>query len=757
MKTMKQLALMGAIALTGAVGFTGCSSTSDDLVQGPEERIEKGDEVKVDFMFNVSTSNGDTRMTSANTQATTSDAFRGINNAYLATFKLDDDGKAVGSNTLAPNRCHSFGTILSAGSLNVDETDDRPASRRVIELSLETGTNALMFWGKAIKTGSDHEQGKVTMNVDQGDLASTSFSLCKIVPQQPYSTATSHIYEEGLLQHEKLIAAILTRIMRSGIQNKTCTFGESSRLIESLNWSDFVNVSGEAGSYVISKSNIAPIKDANGNDEAMCALGEKLSLAFATLNTIHPNELRAGYGEAVAQMISDLMVIVNDVANAIPVSLQEVVAQEVAKAVKANVELFFNAEEEYKWKDMPSIKANITNSSNYSAILNDCNLNDFPKTFNLPLGSVLLDFVIEEDATANKGYKFTYNYRGAVETYAMGGSTQTNDSFDPLNYMYPAELCYFGNSPIRVSDETLVANNYPDGAQAWETESSWEKNGWSSNSRVLSSTRSVAMRDNIRYGTALLKTQVRYGSAVLEDNNYYLQKKWNGVEEANNQIKVNENNTHFVLTGVLIGGQEAEVGWNYIAKSATPGFGNMVYDKVRSKLENNGEVDSIAIPAASTEEDKGTVSVPNYTLVWDNWEQKNVGKKQRDVYVALEFKNNSRDFYGENNLIRSGATFYIVGKLDPDEGHSLTDYSDGIKWPTKYALPPYDANGNSIHERRVFIQHYMTSATFVIGKNSLQHALVAVPDLRSSQISLGLSVDLKWQTGLNFDEVILGE
>jgi hypothetical protein len=51
----------------------------------------------------------------------------------------------------------------------------------------------------------------------------------------------------------------------------------------------------------------------------------------------------------------------------------------------------------------------------------------------------------------------------------------------------------------------------------------------------------------------------------------------------------------------------------------------------------------------------------------------------------------------------------------------------------------------------------MTSATFVIGKNSLQHALVAVPDLRSSQISLGLSVDLKWQNGLNFDNIILGE
>ena len=178
----------------------------------------------------------------------------------------------------------------------------------------------------------------------------------------------------------------------------------------------------------------------------------------------------------------------------------------------------------------------------------------------------------------------------------------------------------------------------------------------------------------------------------------------------------------------------------------------MIFDDV----EYNG-LDYIPIPAASGDDNEGAASAANYTLVWDNWEAKNVGKKQRDVYVALEFRNNSRDFYGENNLIRNGATFYLVGKLDPDEGHSTTDLSDGIKWPTNYALPPYDANGNSIHERRVFIQHYMTTATFVIGPTSLQHALVATPDLRSSQISLGLSVDLKWQTGLSFDNVILGQ
>jgi hypothetical protein len=348
----------------------------------------------------------------------------------------------------------------------------------------------------------------------------------------------------------------------------------------------------------------------------------------------------------------------------------------------------------------------------------------------------------------------------------MGGSSASTDSFNPENYTLPAELCYFGNSAIRVSDIPKMANDYPDGVSNWDTEGSWTSD-WVSNSRIRSTTRSVAMHDNINYGTALLETRVRYGSAVLEDNNAALQKAWNGADEPNNTITVTQNDDHFRLTGVLIGGQEPEVGWNYIAKSATPGFRYMVYDKVKSKLAGNGEVDYIQIPAYSTASNMGPKSQPNYTLLWDNWEAKNYGNKQRDVYVALEFVNNSIDFYGENNLIRNGATFYIVGKLDPNQipsgltGVTQEDYnadkSLGITWPTKYALPPYDTDGKGIKERRVFIQDYLTSVCFVINETSLQHALVAVPDLRSGQISLGLSVDLSWRTGINFGEVILGQ
>ena len=193
----------------------------------------------------------------------------------------------------------------------------------------------------------------------------------------------------------------------------------------------------------------------------------------------------------------------------------------------------------------------------------------------------------------------------------------------------------------------------------------------------------------------------------------------------------------FELVGILIGGQEQTMGWNYIAKSATPTFDKVVYDKA---------LVSTAIPAY------GSTSAANYTLVWDNYNVTEANDAQQMVYVALELKNTSgKDFWGEKNLVRNGGTFYLIGKLDPTDGGLAA-----ITWPTNYALPPYNGDGTTKEAKRVFIQDYMTTANFVLGATSLQHAYVTVPDLRSTQISLGLSVDLAWSTGLSFDDIILG-
>ena len=96
-----------------------------------------------------------------------------------------------------------------------------------------------------------------------------------------------------------------------------------------------------------------------------------------------------------------------------------------------------------------------------------------------------------------------------------------------------------------------------------------------------------------------------------------------------------------------------------------------------------------------------------------------------------------------------------VGEAREDAAYKA-DKSLGITWPAHYALPPYDTDGSTLKQRRVFMQDYMTIANFVLSRKSLQNAYVTVPDLRYLQISLGMSVDLEWQTGLTFD-VILGQ
>ena len=252
---------------------------------------------------------------------------------------------------------------------------------------------------------------------------------------------------------------------------------------------------------------------------------------------------------------------------------------------------------------------------------------------------------------------------------------------------------------------------------------------------------------------------LKSGTPTFYDNNGVLHDG-----ENLNEFTADEIVAGITLTGVLIGGQVKEVGWNYVAKG-TPTFGYMVYDD---------QLPSGTIP---------TTANPNYTLVWDNWNANKKGGDQNKVYVALQFKNETgKDFWGMHNIIRNKATFYLVGELDPnkipsgfespsgeeDAGTTLSNDNEdhvsryknhrnwGIEWPTDYALPPYDTNGTTIKERRVFIQDYKTVANFLIGMNSLKSALVSIPDLRSSQLSLGLSVDLQWRKGLEYD-VTLGQ
>ena len=248
------------------------------------------------------------------------------------------------------------------------------------------------------------------------------------------------------------------------------------------------------------------------------------------------------------------------------------------------------------------------------------------------------------------------------------------------------------------------------------------------------------MKNDINYGTSLMKTTISFGTDKLKDNNHAIQKRKDpsiaDTDEPDNVINVS--GTSFQLVGIVISGQPKQVGWDYLPKANTQqGY---VYDYA---ITGSGVIPKYG---------EGS-SVPNYTLVFDNFNATAAadGKTQDKVYVALELVNNSgSDFFGEHNIVRNGGTFYLIGELDPAKAGKPT-------WPPHHPLPPYNADGSSQEIARVFMQDYMTSANFVIGENSLKHAYMTVPDLRYSALTLGLSVDIQWSTGLNFGDVILGE
>ena len=147
----------------------------------------------------------------------------------------------------------------------------------------------------------------------------------------------------------------------------------------------------------------------------------------------------------------------------------------------------------------------------------------------------------------------------------------------------------------------------------------------------------------------------------------------------------------------------------------------MVYDN-----QVAGNAAGTAVP-----KEAGATSASNYTILFDNYTTE---ASQNKVRVALQFVNNGDDFWGRDNLVRKGQTFYL-----------------------DYQVPPLDASGVSTKTTRVFVQDYMTTANFKLTADatnhtsSLQDAYVTIPDLRSSQLSFGLSVDLNWRQGLTFD------
>ena len=686
--------------------LTSCSSSDDAAAENNNPNYDPvAGTVKSQFVLNIASNAKTNTRSSATTVQAGGENFRGIDNTLLFAFKTSGKGfiDATSAAAAAANR-YDLGTVAAANSLDNDGSN----SHRILELAMPTGTDAMLFYGKAIKssTDKDEEVGKVTYSIPASTATGFSFALNNRV------AGNSDKYEHAA----QILAAIMTKIV-----NVSGTY-----TVVKANYPSWPGSDGDVLTSTWKEMNPDP-KPA-GQGRALSPLEEILYKAFHALTTYGTYELRGGSANAIHTTVKDLYSVTIKVANATPTSPYEELAKHLAQQINTQINTYFTSSETeavtgFKGVDVIKTAMGTDWDTNWNDVLS-AELSNFPiTTFNIPEGAAQLAYT----ATTNK---FSHKQPG---TSLLDKETTTI----PTAYTFPAELMYYCNSGVRTSNTEKTDAKFPNGVTNWDTETQWTTNGWESGSNVVTSaTRATAMTKNVNYGVAMLKTtvQIKEGITALEDNRNTL-----NPGEGNKSFAPGDIN--FTWTGIIVGGQPESVDWQFLPPSAST-FDKLVYDNHVA-----GDAAGTAVPKTA-----GSASAPNYTILFDNY---TTGASQNKVRVALQFVNNGEDFWGRDNLIRKGQTFYLVAELDP-----TSKEIPAANWDTYYQVPPLDGSGVSTKTTRVFVQDYMTTANFLIDNNSttksLQNAYVTIPDLRSSQLSFGLSVDLDWRPGLVFNDVVLG-
>lgn len=677
-------AMMSAIALTGAVSLTSCSS-SEEINEDVNPTFD-GNSVRTDFAFNITkASQATTRTTAAFAQAN-NETFLGMTHMYLIPF----DGVPGADGTVnSLNRTSASSTISNypLGSLiGLNETTN---SSKVYSLAMPVGTDNFLFYAKA-----DHSAGD---NYQMGRLGSSFFTSSGANIDN-----AKNIYSINDIHFD--LVSINTDL--GGDATKIASY--LTAIANTTDWAGTVTTATTDGTY-----------------SALSQLYQKFTSSY---------NARSGSAESVVRMVLDLY------KSAYAINHESSVAgvKTIATAICKKIETAVNGVKVVIKADNTD-NAALISIDNYNPDAPDANTADswvataseFSSTFPansdlhyLPMGSAQLLW---------DGTKFVYN----DSPYYTVGTVEANTSLS--QYCYPSEILYFDNSPLRATDTYQNAADYPTSVSGWDTkyQEPTETSVWK-DFEVKATTRAVAMTNNVNYGVAMLKTDVHLASAAMTDNMAGI---IGGSATAQTitaaATRDDTNNTSvFKVTGILIGGQPDNVGWNMVEQSPAESgaFSNVIYDK---------EITFAAEPLSTTKMSATGKPGYNYTIVLDNYNSNKADNAQDNVMIALQIVNDGVDFYGANGLIPSGSTFYLAGTLD------FAHLSTGSTWTSATRESTYRITKENV--QRVFRQDYMTTADITISADALSKAYSTIPDLRSTEVLFGLSVDLTWETGLSFD------
>ena len=608
----------GALALAAPLFLVSCASdnpSDSGKVQPADEMVKTSFTLSVGLPGGGSTNNAKghvgTRMSEEVTQAQTSPTFRGIDNISLIPFEVSEEGMG---NTVSRNGDKNI--VLpntTVNSLAKDQITGTGNAHVYNDVSVPTGTNAFLFYGKAIDA-----------------TAGT-----------PITTASDK-FKFGTLKAEGLAAGV-----PSGI-----TFTP-----EPIAATPSTTVGEKIAAYLTSIAN-AKITDSKAwsavKADASTGQGKALADLYANFIT-----MTAGSSKNIQLAVQDLYT------SLVGLKDQSVDNQAIIKAVET------------------AITASGYASESGGNLTFDTSLNGYPEDNNLPDGAATLKW---------NGSAFTATTDKSV--LDDGTSIAAMSS-----YVYPANLWYFVNTKIK-TDNAERNGDYVKGT-------SWENilNNYSNdNASVQASTRSIALKKQIQYAVGRLDTKVTLASTKLKDHTGAV---------------VTPSPDGFPVKSILVGGQKA-VDWQFQAMSADGATQYTIYDK--------------NVPSDMAAKTGG--SAVNHTLVLETI-------ANQPAYMVVELENNTgKDFAGHNgDIIKAGANFYMVAKLDPTNGE--------VTQPTQ---------SGSVKLTKVFQQDYTTVANLTIMENSdtnhdkgLGAAYNVIPDLRTPALSIGMSVDLNWQSGLTFN------
>ena len=313
-------------------------------------------------------------------------------------------------------------------------------------------------------------------------------------------------------------------------------------------------------------------------------------------------------------------------------------------------------------------------------------LQGFPDDIHLPAGSARIKWNKEKEEFE------------VPDVQAYGNDLNVTSVND---YVYPMNLRYQVFSNILASEELVIMSGTDEEGRPVAPDSiqykDWNDvitNGYADAGNVVQpTTQSVAMVKQVEYSVGRLAIRSRIGTD-------------NSIRDANGTV-VSVTDNSFTLKGYIVGGQR-EVNYDFQPVMSSRTYA--IYD-----TDLNGGVQLLK---------RYYYTEPDYIL--------GLGTPANNtILVALELVNNGPAFQGADGLIATGATFYVVANMNPQEG---TNYSSGIL-------------------DKIFSKDRATQVNITI--NSLANATYGLPNLEIPRPTLGISVNLAWGEGLWFDDVPL--